>query len=53
MEGAKPLYEVVADTKTGDVTNEVTNQVAPPAFPYPAKHEVKAGASRREELARG
>ncbi|MCB1244781.1 MAG: DUF1549 domain-containing protein [Verrucomicrobiae bacterium] len=51
VEGAKPLYEVVADTKTGDVTNEVTNQVAPPAFPYPAKHEVKAGASRREELA--
>ncbi|MBL9152102.1 MAG: DUF1549 domain-containing protein [Verrucomicrobiales bacterium] len=56
VEGAKPLYEVIADKAEGDVTNIVTNQVAKPAFPYPAKVEKAAfknpeAPSRREQLA--
>lgn len=55
VEGAKPLYEVVADTAKTEVTNIVTNQAAKPAFPYPAKVEKAAFANpqaptRREQL---
>jgi WD40 repeat protein len=55
VEGAKPLYEVIADKAEGDVTNIVTNQTAKPAFPYPAKVEKAAFANpqaptRREQL---
>jgi hypothetical protein len=54
VEGAKPLYEIVADLKTGDVKHDRTGLVTPPQFPYPAKYELKqngAAASRRQELA--
>jgi hypothetical protein len=54
VEGAKPLYEIVADLKTGGVKHDRTGQVTPPDFPFPAKFDLKkdkAAASRREELA--
>jgi WD40 repeat protein len=51
VEGAKPLYEIVADVAEGEVKHDRTGKVTPPAFPYPAKHETKEKATRREELA--
>ena len=51
VEGAKPLFEDVTDSKTGEVTHLRTGKVAPPEFPYPAKHETKENATRREQLA--
>ncbi|MBI3882051.1 MAG: DUF1549 domain-containing protein [Verrucomicrobia bacterium] len=54
VEGAKPLYEIIADKKDGDVKHERTGKITPPDFPYPAKFDLKkdkAAATRREELA--
>ncbi|HEX4129312.1 MAG TPA: DUF1549 domain-containing protein [Pirellulales bacterium] len=51
VEGAKPLYEIVSDLPTGDVTHERTGQIAPPKFPFECKFEAPEKASRREELA--
>jgi WD40 repeat protein len=51
VEGAKPLYEVVFDAKSGDVKHDRTGQVTAPKFPFPAKFEVADNASRREQLA--
>jgi WD40 repeat protein/mono/diheme cytochrome c family protein len=51
VESGKPLFETVADAKEGDVTHLRTGKIAPPEFPYPAKHETKEKAARREQLA--
>ncbi|HVV73779.1 MAG TPA: DUF1553 domain-containing protein, partial [Verrucomicrobiae bacterium] len=51
VEGAKPLFEDVGDASEGEVTHLRTGKVAPPSFPYAAKHEVKGKATRREQLA--
>jgi len=51
VEGAKPLFEDVGDSTEGEVNHLRTGKVAPPVFPYPAKHEDKAKPSRREQLA--
>ena len=51
VERGKPLYEIVKDMKTGEVKHERTGQVTAPAFPFPAKYDVKEGATRRETLA--
>ena len=51
VEGAKPLFEKVSDSKKGEVTHIRTGKTAPPSFPYPAKYETKEGAPRRAELA--
>ena len=51
VESAKPLYEVVGDGKEGEVNHLRTGKVSPPEFAYPAKHEVKEKATRREQLA--
>ena len=37
VEGAKPLYEIVKDRPTGEVTHERTGQVAAPTFPFEVK----------------
>ena len=52
VEGAKPLFEIVADKKEGDVKHDRTGKVTPPSFPFPAK-PVSLGAdeSRRQKLA--
>jgi WD40 repeat protein/mono/diheme cytochrome c family protein len=51
VEGAKPLFEIVKDTNTGDVKHDRTGKVVAPEFPYPAKTEAKADAPRRAQLA--
>ena len=51
VERGKPLYEFVKDVKSGETTHDRTGEVTPPVFPFPAKHEVKKDATRREKLA--
>jgi mono/diheme cytochrome c family protein len=51
VEGAKPLYEVVSDVPTGDVTHIRTTAVTPPKFPFECKHETPEHTTRRQELA--
>jgi WD40 repeat protein/mono/diheme cytochrome c family protein len=51
VEGAKPLFEVVADTGQGEVKHERTGQVTPPKFPYAAQYQAPPQASRRSQLA--
>ncbi|HWA97108.1 MAG TPA: DUF1553 domain-containing protein, partial [Pirellulales bacterium] len=48
VEGAKPLYEVVYDTNTGDITHERTGQISAPKFPFPAK----VTAAEKQEIAK-
>ncbi len=54
VEGAKPLVEVIADTKSGDVTHLRTGQVTPPKFPFvvPPVANAAGSATRREQFAR-
>ncbi|HEY2572837.1 MAG TPA: DUF1553 domain-containing protein, partial [Verrucomicrobiaceae bacterium] len=51
VEGAKPMFEIVSDTGTGEVTHLRTSKVTEPKFPFEAKFEAKPGATRREKLA--
>lgn len=51
VEGAKPMYEVVADKSSGDIVHERTGQPAAPKFPFDCDHQVGESASRREQLA--
>jgi WD40 repeat protein/mono/diheme cytochrome c family protein len=51
VEGAKPLYEVVSDVPTGEVTHIRTMAVTPPKFPFECKHDTPEHATRRQELA--
>lgn len=51
VEGAKPLYEIIADKAKGEMTHERTGQVAKPEFPFVCNFESKEKSSRREELA--
>jgi WD40 repeat protein/mono/diheme cytochrome c family protein len=51
VESGKPLFETVTDAKEGDVTHLRTGKIAPPDFPFPARHETKEKAARREQLA--
>lgn len=52
VEGANPLYEEIYDKPDGETTHLRTNAVTPPQFPYEAKFDAPAEASRREKLAR-
>ncbi|MDF1657258.1 MAG: DUF1549 domain-containing protein [Verrucomicrobiales bacterium] len=56
VEGAKPLYEIVADKAEGEIKHDRTGVLQPPAFPYEATIEKAAFANpkaptRREKLA--
>jgi len=51
VERGKPLYEFVKDVPSGEIKHDRTGEVTAPLFPFPAKHEVKEGATRREKLA--
>jgi WD40 repeat protein len=54
VEGAKPLYEIVYDKDSGDVTHERTGQVTQPQFPFTCDYDMgekKEKPTRREELA--
>lgn len=50
VEGAQPLYEIVADKAQGEVVHERTGAVTPPEFPYACKFDAPADAGRRQEL---
>ena len=53
VEGAKPLVEIIADAKAGEVKHERTGQMTPPEFPYDARPTLpKADRRRREQLAK-
>ena len=52
VEAAKPLYEMVADTGSGEVIHDRTKQVAAPKLPFQCAYQKPAaGAPRRIELA--
>ncbi len=51
VEGARPLYEVVTDDGTGELTHDRTGESVQPQFPFPCEYQVNANASRREQLA--
>src|SRR5439155_20312596 len=50
VEGAKPLFELVADTTEGDVKHDRTGKVSPPSFPFEAKCAMKEKAARGGRL---
>jgi len=52
VRGALPLVEMVSDTKSGEVTNPRTGQVAAPEFPFAIPDMPAKSLSRREQLAR-
>jgi hypothetical protein len=52
VEGAKPLVEVIADAKAGEVKHDRTGKVSPPQFPYTYSGMPTAGATRREQVAK-
>lgn len=47
VEGAQPLYEIVADASEGDVRHDRTGAVTAPQFPYHCDFDAPAEASRR------
>ncbi len=51
VEGAKPLFEEVADLKDGEVKHERTGKVVNPQFPFEAKYSAQANSTRRQQLA--
>ncbi len=52
VEGAKPLVEVIAEAKAGEVKHERTGEVAAPKFPYAIATEVEKADSRRIRVAK-
>lgn len=51
VEGAKPLYEIVADKTEGDVKHLLTNAPVPPKVPYDGTLVKASAPSRREAFA--
>ncbi|MHC4994876.1 MAG: DUF1549 and DUF1553 domain-containing protein, partial [Planctomycetota bacterium] len=51
VEKGKPLYEVVEDTATGEMTHLQTGRPAEPRFPFDCDYETEEDASRRTQLA--
>ncbi|MFV0443669.1 MAG: DUF1549 domain-containing protein [Planctomycetaceae bacterium] len=51
VEGAKPLWEVVSDKPTGEITHDRTGEVTAPLVPYDREIEIAADLNRREQLA--
>lgn len=52
VEGATPLVEVIADTKSGEITHARTGEQAKPKFPYQVNAEIATAESRRGQAAR-
>ncbi len=52
VEGAKPLFEIVADKTNGEIKHGRTGDTVPPSFPFAVDHETSDNPSRREQLAR-
>ncbi len=51
VEGAKPLFEEVADLKEGEIKHERTGKVVSPKFPFETRFSVEPNANRRRQLA--
>ncbi|MEM8678572.1 MAG: DUF1553 domain-containing protein, partial [Planctomycetota bacterium] len=51
VEGARPLYEIISEGSTGEVTHQRTGEAVPPRFPFACDHEYDESATRREQLA--
>jgi WD40 repeat protein/mono/diheme cytochrome c family protein len=51
VEGAKPLYEVVSDSKKAEMTHQRTQQTIAPKFPFTTEYDKAEGMSRRSEFA--
>jgi len=51
VESAKPLFEIIADNKEGDVKHDRTGKVTLPDFPYSAKYTPSTNETRRAKLA--
>ena len=51
VEGAKPLYEIIADKDKGEIKHERTGQVTQPSFPFDCSFEDPGNDSRRAQLA--
>ncbi|MCX6858123.1 MAG: DUF1553 domain-containing protein [Verrucomicrobia bacterium] len=51
VEGAKPLYEIVADKKDGEMNHLRTNAPVAPQVPFDAELVSKTATSRREQFA--
>lgn len=52
VEGAKPLVEIIADQKGGEIKHERTGETAKPHFPYAVRAEIPAQLTRREQVAK-
>ncbi|HXD88297.1 MAG TPA: DUF1553 domain-containing protein, partial [Urbifossiella sp.] len=52
VEGAKPLVELIADGKSGEIKHVRTNEVAPPKFPYAVNADVPPKDLRRVQAAK-
>lgn len=51
VEGGKPLYEVVFEKESGEVTHDRTGAETAPKFPYEAEFTAPENANRRDVLA--
>jgi hypothetical protein len=51
VEGAKPLFEIIGDNKTGEEKHLRTGAVAPAMFPYDKTIAAPTATSRREQFA--
>jgi WD40 repeat protein/mono/diheme cytochrome c family protein len=51
VEGAKPLWEEVFDTGSGDIKHQRTQQVVAPKLPFDCQYTAPEGASRRVQFA--
>ncbi len=51
VEGAKPLYEIVADRQDGEMTHLRTNAPVAPQVPYDAELVSRTAPTRREQFA--
>ncbi|MBK8094581.1 MAG: DUF1553 domain-containing protein [Verrucomicrobiaceae bacterium] len=51
VEGAKPLFEIVADKKDGEMNHLRTNKPVAPQVPFDAQLVSKTATSRREQFA--
>jgi WD40 repeat protein len=51
VEGAKPLWEEVYDTGSGDIKHQRTQQVVAPKLPFDCQYTVPEGSPRRTQFA--
>ena len=51
VEGAKPLFEIIADASGKEMKHDRTQQVVAPKFPFESKYDKVDGMTRRAEFA--